>query len=186
MRPRLLPLAGLLATSAVLAAQAPTAAPGGKKAKKLAKELSKVDVTPEARGKPPGFEPGRPAHFWVWFGDGQWHLRTTTDKKTHRFQGTIEAAGGVFTRLHIPKAEGLGPNSDKIALNNARTAIAFDFTTDGQVDGVSFDVGPAVTALGFTLAIDGQPQPLRITIGKGGDHPPAAKFVLPAHPGKGK
>jgi hypothetical protein len=146
----------------------------------------KVDPTPEPVGKPAGFEKGKPAHFWIWYGDGEWHIRTTTAKKPHRFWGVIATDGGAFTQLRLLKAEGLGLTADRMAWNKDRNKIAIDFTTDGGVDGADFKVGKDVTALAFDLKIDGEAAPKLIVIGKGGDRPPAAQFVLPAHPGKKK
>jgi hypothetical protein len=175
-------LVAFLAGAALMTAIAP---PG----LALQKGKSKKGDPPKANdgiivnwGKPPKFEPGAPAHFWIWYDDGVWHLRTTTQKKQHRFDGLIEVAGGRVTDLNVPKGEGFGPNSDRIAWNKERTAILFDFVTDGAVDGVNFKVDKTATALKLKLVMDGTPNPKVIAVGRAGDHPKAAEFVLPAHP----
>jgi hypothetical protein len=134
------------------------------------------------QGKPEGYKPGNSAHFYVWHSDGIWHLRTTTAKQRHRFQGLIQVQGGVLTDLKVPNGEALGPNSDRIAWNKDRTAILFDFVTDGGADGVDFKVHKKTDQLIFTLSIDGKPAPQRIEVGRKGRNPDTAKFVLPAHP----
>ena len=179
MRRRFLSLAAFLAGAGLIALVAAPDAVAFQKKKNKAKDTDGVITD---WGKPKDFAAGKPAHYWIWYDEGTWHLRTTADKKQHRFNGQIEAAGGHFSEIADSKGAKLTPNVDSFVYNKERTAVLIDFKSDTAVDGIDFKVEPFVTSLKFTLAIDGESQPKNISIGKAGDHPKQAVFTLPAHP----
>ncbi len=132
-------------------------------------------------GKPKDYETGKETAFWVWYDDGVWHFRTTGgDKKTHRFNGTIEVIGGNLVDLKGKKGEYGGKNVDQYVFS--QTAIKFDFKTDKGEDGLNFAVDANAKGLKFTIAIDGEARPKNIRLGKASDHPAEAVFTTPAHP----
>ena len=156
---------------------------GSNKVKKVAGILKANDGVITHWGKPKALEAGRFHAYWLWYDDGVWHFRTTGGGKgAPLFSGQIDVVGGRLIGLKGKKGEFAGKNVDKFIINPARTAIAFSFKTDEGIDGLSFAVEPAATALRFSLAINGDAAPKHIRIGRDSDHPAAAVFTVPAHP----
>jgi hypothetical protein len=127
-----------------------------------------------AKGKPTRLTANAPEAYWIWEdGNGTWHLRTTTAKKQHRFQGSV--------RTQQPSAQVTGfkavgtETNDRIRTQNDR--VFFDFTTQGHEDGIDFTVSQN-SCLTFNLEIDGQDHPKLIIIGKDNVSPAAGYFSL--------
>lgn len=138
---------------------------------------------PEPKGKPAGMEAGQPVRWYVWHDKNGWHVRTTTKSKEHEFTGTIRVLGGAVNHVHPAKMEGKSKQKDWWALSEGNKVVTLKLKTDGGMDGFDFEVGPSAKEIVFALKVDGKDDPKHIHIGKQGDHPDAAKFTLPAHPG---
>lgn len=144
-------------------------------------------------GQPKGYtKPVERATYFLWFADGEWHVRTRTKEETRLFAGVIRVKGGRVTQLTPeqvgPKPGKKGkpkrrkPNDIGRITDNGRT-VEFSFETGGgREDGFDFRVNEPATAIEFDLIVKGFDHPERILIGKEGAHPAEAKFSLPAWP----
>ena len=147
------------------------------------KKKDKVDPA----GEPKGFKPGDVDRYAVWHDKKGWHLRTTTAKVKHHFQGSITVDGGTIEAAHSLRLEKEGKLADHWRLDMpGRQKLAFDFKTDEGVDGIDFKVSASAKTIHFNLLIDGKHQAKKILIGQDNDHPAQDPFTLPAHPGKKK
>lgn len=151
-------------------------------------ETSVIELDPE--GIPPGNDAKVDGpRIFLWYSDGEWHLRTRTKKDAHEFTGTIEVKSGKvknineFDGLEAKKKRKRKAPQDLGYLNNARNKIDFKFRTAGGEDGFDFVLNDEATDLAFNLKIDGYGHGRVIRIGRKGQMPPSAQFVLPAHPG---
>ena len=97
MRRRVLSIAAFLSGIALVALVASPEAAAFQKGKKNKGKDDDGIIT--NWGKPKAFEPGKPAHYWLWYDDGLWRIRTTTASKRHHFVGKIEVAGGKFNEI---------------------------------------------------------------------------------------
>ncbi|MCC6645877.1 MAG: hypothetical protein IT374_09940 [Polyangiaceae bacterium] len=122
-----------------------------------------------AEGKPAGAVAGAPEAVWIWHDAAGWHLRTTTARNLHRFQGRVWGAKGKIGNVTPTRTE-LGDRFRK-----AGNWMFFDFNTKGGEDGFDFMVAES-DCVHFMLTIDGQPQPSRIHVGAQGTSPPKANF----------
>lgn len=140
---------------------------------------------PDPQGRPEKYKAGQSRRWVVWHDDHGWHVRTTTTKEKHRFNGSIQVEGGMFTTLnHLGQLEKKGKNTDLGTWNKERNLLRFDIKTHGKEDGFDFKVNGDAKSLVFTLQVDGADHPEEIFIGPKMQHPKEAKFTLPAHPGK--
>jgi hypothetical protein len=140
-------------------------------------------------GKPEGFKAGQSTRYAVWHEDGVWHVRSTSGAKgPHSFQGTLEIIGGKMTSLQPVGVEGKGSKkkeADTGTWNPQGTVFRFTLHTGkGHTDGFDLKVTDKATAIKFTLTAGGDEAPGKVFIGAKGEHPKAAVFYLPAHPGK--
>lgn len=126
-----------------------------------------------ADDRPAGYQETSGYGFWVWRGPkGGWHVRTTTQGKSHHFHGEIAVRGsGVMTDLKASKAE----LNDRVRGNPS--GVGFEFQTAGFEDGVDFKVEPG-NCIEFDLKIDGKPQPGKIYIGGRQTNPGSYWFKL--------
>jgi hypothetical protein len=124
-----------------------------------------------AEGRPPGLKSGSVEAYWIWHDSAGWHLRTTTHSSRHRFQGRVSAMRGSVDNVRATRLE----YGDRFRQKGNQ--MAFDFTTDGGVDGFDFAIAEGDCAQ-FYLLIDGKPNPERVVIGAGGRHPSHTAFRL--------
>lgn len=122
-----------------------------------------------AEGKPAGAVPGAPEAVWIWHDAAGWHLRTTTARNLHRFQGRVWGGKGQIGNIRPSRTE-LGDRFRK-----GGNWMYFDFNTKGHEDGFDFMIAENDCAH-FNITIDGQPQPSRIHVGAQGTSPPKANF----------
>jgi hypothetical protein len=103
----------------------------------------------------PAIETSTPG-YWIWFDDGQWHLRTTSGGRSHRFQGSIVGLSGSVTdmRLSSPAL------AERAAL--VGDAIQFDFESD---DATGIDARVAGGCVRFDLYFDGKHRPDHVRVG---------------------
>ena len=111
--------------------------------------------------------------YWVWTGGkGDWHLRTTTSKQRHRFQGRVHPLqGSSLSNLKTTRLEW----GDRMRLQG--TDIVFDFSTQGGEDGFDFTLN-GNSCIEMDLRIDKAPHPKLVVIGKGEVAPAASHFVV--------
>ena len=130
-----------------------------------------------AEGRSPALHSGDHPAFWLWTdGEGAWHLRTTTARRSHRFQGRIHpVAPGAIVGLEGVGLEGGRRHADEIGM--VAGDLALDFTTKGAEDGVDFHVS-GNCCLEIDLRIDGDGDPGRIFIGPKQTRPGSAHFML--------
>lgn len=126
----------------------------------------------------------------VWFADGAWHLRTSTEDSTGKkdklmvFTGTVRSEGKVTAEAKLLE-KGARRTADALVPHSDGKGFDFRFATFGARDQVDFTVADAGKTLKFKLSVDGQPTPShRILIGADGAHPEKAEFTLPAKPKK--
>ena len=125
----------------------------------------------------------------VWFADGTWHLRTSTDDSAGKKDKLLVFTGSVTCDDTVTatglKLEKKGKTADTVTAHKGEKGFDFRFATYGATDEASFTVGKYGKPLSFKLFIDGaEVPPLRIFIGKDGEHPASHIFMLPAHPTK--
>ncbi len=126
-----------------------------------------------ADGKPPRLRPSAVMAFWVWQSSkGQWHLRTTTSKQLHRFQGRVHPLQGAsLGNLKATRLE----YGDRMRLQGED--IVFDFSTQGGEDGFDFKLN-GNACVDMDLRIDKGAHPKLVVIGKTEQAPAAAHFVV--------
>lgn len=126
-----------------------------------------------ALGRPHGLSSAAHMAYWIYEDNDQvWHLRATTQRVRHRFEGAIHPLPGtaiVYLQPVAPKRR------DELALVGGD--IQFDFHPHQDVDGIDFRIqGPP--ALEFALQIDGDYDPTHIYIGRRHVSPEEAHFIL--------
>lgn len=147
--------------------------------------------SPNPIGMPKKGDPGGGVGaFRLWYADGVWHLRTSTENSVGKkdklmvFTGTVRSE----TKMTVDPVrleKGKGKTSDTITRHNDGKGFDFRFATYGAVDQADFKVTGRAGVLKFKLLVDGQKAPTtRILIGAKGDNPETAEFKLPAHPKK--
>jgi hypothetical protein len=140
--------------------QMPVSTPGG---------LQVVD----AMGRPRGLSSGAHMGYWVWKDqDAVWHVRTTSDRVRHHFEGKIHPfPGTAIFNLHAISHE----RDDRIEMVDGD--IAFHFKPRENVDGIDFQLtGP--DALEFSLQIDNDDDPTHIFVGDRQRKPANAHFII--------
>jgi hypothetical protein len=160
--------AGLLAVIVLLAAcaQAPAPlAPASSSPARLSAAL--------ASGRSPELATGNHRAFWIWRDDdGGWHVRTTSRRVAHRFQGTIRPSPGA--EIVDLKPVNLDPK-DRLGL--VGRALSLDWHTSRLIDGFDFRVqGDA--CLEFDLRLDDDGTSRYIYLGRDRTRPDAAHFLL--------
>lgn len=152
--------------------------------------LSGARADPSPFGFPKEEARGGVGAFRVWYDDGAWHLRTSTENSTGKkevlmvFTGSVRCDGKV-TAEPVKLEKGGGKTADKLTPSADGKGFDFDFRTYGAVDEVVFRAAATAKALTFKLKIDGQPAPpFRVLIGAKSDHPDGSDFKLPGHPKK--
>jgi GH43 family beta-xylosidase len=130
--------------------------------------------------------------FRIWFADGEWHLRTSTENSVGKKDKIMVFTGSVRTEAKMTVEgnrleKGNGKTSDSFTVHADGKGFDFTFKTYGAIDQVDFKVPEAAKALKFKLLLDGEKAPtIRIIIGADGAHPEKNEFTLPAHPKKEK
>ena len=128
--------------------------------------------------------------FRVWYADGTWHLRTSTENSVGKKDKLMVFTGGVRSDVKMTvegnKLEkGKGKTSDSFTPHADGKGFDFRFKTYGATDQADFKVADGAKKVTFKLQLDGEKAPtIRILIGEKGDHPEKAEFALPAHPKK--
>ena len=126
----------------------------------------------------------------IWYEDGTWHLRTTTEgsagkkdkDKVTVFTGSVHGGGKVTTEAKKLEA-GAGKHADAIVPHADGKGFDFRFQTRPGTDEVAFKVAGPGRTLTFKLHVNGQKAlPDRIFIGANGEHPEKNEFKLPARP----
>ncbi|MFO0760312.1 MAG: hypothetical protein U0359_27775 [Byssovorax sp.] len=125
-----------------------------------------------ADGKPPRLKPGAAMAYWVWQSrKGQWHLRSTTSRQVHRFQGRIRPLSGASLTALTPTRNEW---NDRMRMNGSD--IVFDFVTQGGEDGFDFGL-TGNSCVEMDLRIDAAPHPKLIVLGQTEQSPASAHFI---------
>jgi hypothetical protein len=126
----------------------------------------------------------------VWYADGAWHLRSSTEDsggkkdKLMVFSGTVRCDGKLTVEPNRLETGG-GKTGDRITPAGDGKSFSFEFKTYGAIDEAVFKAADKAKTLTFDLKIDGQPAPLyRVVVGAAGGSPEKNPFKLPAHPKK--
>jgi len=128
---------------------------------------------PEPFGRPTLMQPTSPMAYWIWVDpSGQWHVRTTTARAPHVFEGVVTVEGaGVLTAVKPTKVEW----NDTIRLLNPKQ-IKFKFQTMGGTDGFDFRANSPFVR--FDIFIDGRKVPQSVFIGQNNQRPAGQPFDL--------
>jgi hypothetical protein len=124
----------------------------------------------------------------IWFADGTWHLRTSTENSIGKKDKIMVFTGSVRCESKMTvegnKLEkGKGKTSDGFTAHADGKGFDFTFKTYGAVDQADFKVPDKAKTLTFKLLIDGEKATtMRIIIGEKGEHPDKNEFTLPANP----
>jgi hypothetical protein len=147
-----------------------------------------ADGSPNPIGRPPAFKQGKKDYYGVWYEDGQWNLRMTSNKDGKGrvvFTGMVKVDGdrlmGDFSALEKAKK---AKDADWVVFHRDRRGFDFRFANRGAVDGVAFKAGPNAKSVTFKLQVSDDDDPRRILIGGNNAHPDKAEFTLRAHPDK--
>lgn len=128
----------------------------------------------------------------VWFADGAWHVRTSTEDSTGKRDTLMVFAGSVRCEDKLtvePKKleKGARKTADTVTPHADGKGFDFRFATYGGRDQVDFTAGKAAKMIKLKLLIDGKPAPPhRVLIGAEGAHPEKNEFTLPAKPAEPK
>ncbi|HTZ21396.1 MAG TPA: hypothetical protein VMC06_10990, partial [Opitutaceae bacterium] len=130
-----------------------------------------------ADGRSPKLHSGDRFAYWLWRdSDDTWHLRTTSARKAHHFQGRIHPVPpGTISELVGVSLEGGRRRADGLGMVDGD--IALDFTTKGEEDGLDFKASRS-ECLEFDLRIDGDGDPGKIYIGPKQTRPGNSHFML--------
>jgi hypothetical protein len=127
---------------------------------------------PEPFGQPTLLRATSPMAYWIWVDpNGTWHVRTTTARSPHVFEGVVTVEGGALTAVKPTKAEW----GDTIRLLNPRQ-IRFKFQTMGGIDGFDFRANSPFVR--FDIFIDGRKMPQSVFIGQNNLRPAGQPFDL--------
>jgi hypothetical protein len=135
-----------------------------------------------ATGRSPNLHSGAGFAYWLWReDDGSWHLRTTSGKQSHRFQGrirtnvpgAIQALTGVGLDARGKKKRAGG---DDLKTENGE--IVFDFVTKENIDGFDFQLVGSSACIDFDLRIDGDGDAGKIFIGRSATRPEKPRVVF--------
>lgn len=159
----------------------------------LAQALIAADA-PNPIGFPKkGDAPGGIGVIRIWFADGQWHLRTSTENSVGKkdklmvFTGSVRCDSKMTVEAYKleNKGNGKGKTSDKFTPHADGKGFDFEFKTYGAVDQADFKLTDKAKTLTFKLFIDGEKAAIhRILIGENGDSPAKSEFTLSANPKK--
>lgn len=136
-------------------------------------------------GRPKKYGVAKETTYALWFADGMWHIRATTEKgKFSQFQGWVKIKDGELTEASWDHLEANKKKRyhDWVTTERDRKSFRFIFANSGNVDGMDFKVSDSATALTFSLLIDGKTPPENVMIGAKSVHPSKNPFDLPAHP----
>jgi hypothetical protein len=97
--------------------------------------------------------------YWIWYDQGHWHVRTTSDGKTHRYQGTLAAVGAGNSMSDLQLDDRM--LSEVAAL--LRGSVQFDFERVAHTGLAARASGEGCVAL--DLYLDGKRQPDRVYLG---------------------
>jgi hypothetical protein len=126
-----------------------------------------------AGGRPHELSSASHMAYWIWEDQDQvWHLRVTTQRVRHRFEGVLRPLSGTAITDLVPVAP---KRHDELAIGDGE--VAFDFHPHEDVDGIDFRLaGPP--ALELALRIDGDYDPTHIWVGQTRLQPREAHFLL--------
>jgi hypothetical protein len=130
----------------------------------------------------------------IWYADGVWHLRTSTENSIGKKDKLMVFTGSVRCDMKLTSAEpnklenkgnGKGKTADSFTVHQDGKGFDFQFKTYGATDQIDFKPPDKAKTLTFKLFIDGEKAATsRIIIGENGGHPEKPEFTLPAQPKK--
>ena len=115
--------------------------------------------------------PGVPESLWIWQDEGL-ALAHCGPRRSHTFTGSMASSSRDGKLKNGPTRTEW---SDRVRVSGNRAS--FDVYTDGDADGIDFDVA-GNGCVRFYLAIDGKAQPQLIHLGRDGVRPEKAHFKL--------
>lgn len=141
---------------------------------------------PNPVGRPRVFEQGRGVMLAVWYEDGYWVIRTTTDTKEgnkqfnarHDFLGSVRVPRGRITNLDVTTLEARGKPAEVDRVVRKSSGLDFKFVNFGGIDGIRFKVSEGTKEVEFDIKIDGDDNRNKIFVGSQSQHPSSAKFRL--------
>jgi hypothetical protein len=144
---------------------------------------------PNPVGFPKKGDGGGDGVFRVWFADGAWHLRTSTENTAGKkdkllvFGGTVRCNDKMTIEAKF--LEKKGKLGDAVVPHADGKGFDFQFKTYNAIDQVDFKVGDKAKSVTFKLVYNGEKAPTqRIAIGEKAEHPDKHEFTLPANPTK--
>jgi hypothetical protein len=126
----------------------------------------------DAENRPRIFREGETHRYFFWHDREGWHLRTTTARERHHFEGEITAEGGSIRDLRGYSLE----HNDWLKVSQENRRISFDLSTEAGIDG--FDFRTDARELRVQLLMDGKERPEHIFIGANSVNPDTLPFVI--------
>ncbi|HEY3249056.1 MAG TPA: hypothetical protein VGK88_12310 [bacterium] len=126
----------------------------------------------DPNGRPNAYDPMGQQSLWIWY-DGVWHLRATTQKTRHVFNGWVQYQRG-------PRPLGLDGLESNDIVGRFGDRVGFNLVAAGDVDGFNFQASPG-TAVTFYVEIDGRSGGKaleKIFIGRRNRNPDGNPFTL--------
>ncbi len=144
---------------------------------------------PNPIGFPKKGDGGGDGVFRVWYADGEWHLRTSTENTAGKkdkllvFSGTVRCNDKMTVEGKF--LEKKGKTGDSFTPHADGKGFDFQFKTYNAIDEVVFKVGEKAKSVTFKFTFNGEKAPTqRIVIGEKSEHPEKHEFTLPANPTK--
>jgi hypothetical protein len=147
------------------------------------KKLWNQNIDPD--GEPAAFGKSKTARFGVWRDRDGWHLRTTSDRQVHHFQGQIRVEGGSFTQVSSYRNAREKPAAHWKLKPNGQELV-FDFRGNERLDGIRFKVSPGADRVMLTLRIDESDAVGQVYVGRKNQFPEVLPMSLPAWPRQAK
>lgn len=133
---------------------------------------ARIDII-AVEGRSPEMRLGAARGYWIWKDDDLiWHLRTTSGRTGHGFEGVIRPFPGA--EIVDVRGVGLGPNA-QLGMNGR--AVTFKWRTRNDMDGFDFRVNGS-DCLEFELRTNQDGDPAHIYIGKGKHRPGKEHFLI--------
>jgi hypothetical protein len=152
---------------------------------KAAARKGRVNQNIDPDGEPSALAKSKTARYALWRDRDGWQLRTTSDRRTHRFKGQIRVEGGFIERVTSYRGE-----REKAAPHWKWTPkgleVNFDFRSKEPLDGIRFRPSPNTQEVVFLLQIDGSDDTYQVLVGRKNQQPEVLPMALPAWPRQAK
>ncbi len=129
-------------------------------------------VSADFQGKPSTFAPGKQTGAAVWHDGQRLHVQVTSRGSATDFGGKV-CAKAAITGLSASQLEA----GDHVKLGPKDRCVWLKLTTEGDVDGFSFDLPSGIVFFDLKVGLHQLPAQ-RIWVGARGAHPSSSPFTL--------